>query len=59
MEREGTGASLAFELVGLGERPPLLLLHGFMSSNLQWEPNRETLGRHFRLIAAELWGHGD
>ena len=39
-------------------RPVLLLLHGFMSSNLQWALNREGLARHFRLAAAELWGHG-
>lgn len=59
METRAAGASLAFDLVGPKEQPALLLVHGFMSSNLQWEPNRETLGRHFRLIATELWGHGD
>ena len=39
--------------------PALLLVHGFMSCNLQWAPNRPALQQHFRLLAAELWGHGD
>ncbi len=38
--------------------PALLLLHGFLSSNLQWEPNWTVLREHFRLVAVELWGHG-
>jgi len=29
-----------------------------MSSNLQWALNREGLARHYRVAAAELWGHG-
>lgn len=29
-----------------------------MSSNLQWEPNWHGLRQRFRLVAAELWGHG-
>lgn len=46
------------DVEGDGSRPTLLLLHGFMSSNLQWELNRKRLGEHFRLAAVELWGHG-
>lgn len=49
---------LHFEVDGDESRPPLLLIHGLMSSNLQWAPNRERLGEHFRLVAVELWGHG-
>ncbi|MDJ0850925.1 MAG: alpha/beta fold hydrolase [Myxococcota bacterium] len=49
---------LHVELDGNPERPPLLLLHGFLSSNVQWSLNREGLGRHFRLALAEIWGHG-
>jgi pimeloyl-ACP methyl ester carboxylesterase len=30
-----------------------------MSCNLQWAPNRPALQQHFRLLGAELWGHGD
>ena len=49
---------LNVELAGAAGRPPLLLLHGFLSCNLQWEPNRARLGERFRLVMAELWGHG-
>jgi len=49
---------LHVEVLGGDERPALLLLHGFLSCNLQWEPNRELLSQHFRLVMAELFGHG-
>jgi len=51
-------AELNVDIDGSETGPALLLLHGFMSSNLQWEPNREALQKHFRLIAVDLWGHG-
>jgi len=38
--------------------PPLLLVHGFLSSNAQWDLNHEALGEHHRLIMVELVGHG-
>jgi pimeloyl-ACP methyl ester carboxylesterase len=50
--------SLNFEVEGPDALPTLLLLHGFLSSNLQWSPNRAGLNRHFRLVMVELWGHG-
>jgi len=50
--------TLHVEIEGRESQPALLLLHGFMSSNLQWLPNRETLREHFRLVQVELWGHG-
>ena len=37
---------------------PMLLLHGFLSSNAQWHLNREALGEHYRLLMVELVGHG-
>jgi pimeloyl-ACP methyl ester carboxylesterase len=49
---------LHFEVDGDEGGQPLLLLHGFMSSNLQWALNRERLRGRFRLVAVELWGHG-
>jgi pimeloyl-ACP methyl ester carboxylesterase len=49
---------LHFDLDGTPGKPALLMIHGFMSSNLQWAPNRGDLGEHFRLVAVELWGHG-
>jgi pimeloyl-ACP methyl ester carboxylesterase len=50
--------ALGFEMAGRADRPALLLLHGFMSSNLQWEPNLDGLQARFRWVAVELWGHG-
>ncbi|TJZ90926.1 alpha/beta fold hydrolase [Paracoccus gahaiensis] len=38
-------------------RPPLLLLHGFLSSRNHWQPNA-ALSRQFRCIRVELPGHG-
>ena len=50
--------SLHYEVDGSAGKPALLLLHGILSSNLQWEPNRAALSEHFRLVSVELWGHG-
>ena len=41
----------------ISEKPPLLLLHGMMSSRNHWRLN-EGLARHFRRIRVELPGHG-
>jgi pimeloyl-ACP methyl ester carboxylesterase len=49
---------LYFEISGQPAQPALLLVHGFLSSNLQWSPNLAALGRRFRVVAVELWGHG-
>jgi len=46
------------EVSGDEGKPSLQLLHGFMSSNLQWAPNWDALRRAFRVVAVELWGHG-
>lgn len=50
--------ALYVEEAGRKDRPPVLLLHGFMSSNLQWEPNRQRLGADLRLLLVEQPGHG-
>ena len=50
--------ALAYETSGDPRAPAIMLLHGFMSSNAQWLPNREALGRDHRLVLVELWGHG-
>ncbi|RWR28041.1 alpha/beta fold hydrolase [Sinirhodobacter populi] len=39
--------------------PPLLLLHGLLSSRNGWLPNLAALRSRYRLILAELPGHGD
>lgn len=38
--------------------PPLLLVHGLLSSCNHWRANREALSRRFRLIWVDLPGHG-
>lgn len=49
--------ALAFEAVpGLG--PRAFLLHGILSSRLQWEPNLPSLSRCVRPVVFDLWGHG-
>ncbi|MFT7599521.1 MAG: pimeloyl-ACP methyl ester carboxylesterase [Acidimicrobiales bacterium] len=52
------GNKLYVEEAGRSDGPPALLLHGFMSSNLQWEPNRTGLGEQLRLLLTEQPGHG-
>ncbi|MGB5756583.1 MAG: alpha/beta hydrolase [Acidimicrobiales bacterium] len=53
-----TEDQLNVEDSGNPDGPPVLFLHGFMSSNLQWEPNRAGLGAELRLLLAEQPGHG-
>jgi pimeloyl-ACP methyl ester carboxylesterase len=48
---------LAYEVDGQG--PPLLLIHGTMSSRRVWDPVRERLARERRLILIDLPGMGD
>ena len=50
--------SLHADVSGDEAQPALLLLHGFLSSNLQWSLNQQALTEHFRPVAVELWGHG-
>ena len=42
-----------------GEKgPPLLLVHGFLSSRAQWRANIKGLTSFCRPVVVELWGHG-
>lgn len=50
---------LAHHTYGNPDNPPVLLLHGFMSSRYQWMGNQDALSEHFFLVMVELWGHGD
>lgn len=43
---------------GNPDGPPVVFLHGFLSSNLQWELNRTRLESELRTIYVELPGHG-
>ena len=49
---------LHVEEAGNPAGPPLVLVHGFLSSNAQWDLNRHALGEHYRLLMVELLGHG-
>lgn len=41
-----------------GDGPPLILLHGFFYDAFLWADNLETLSRHFKVYAMDLWGCG-
>lgn len=40
-------------------KPALSLVHGFLSSRHHWLLNLSDLRQHYRIILAELPGHGD
>lgn len=40
-----------------GSGPPLLLVHGFLSSPAQWLDNLDALGAHCTPVTVKLWGH--
>jgi 3-oxoadipate enol-lactonase len=50
------GKTIAYNVYGGGE--PLLLIHGAQGSSVEWKPQLEPLGQHFRLIAPDVRGHG-
>jgi 2-succinyl-6-hydroxy-2,4-cyclohexadiene-1-carboxylate synthase len=52
------GDELRLHVVSSGEGPPLLLLHGFTGSLSTWDYFRSRLDSSFRVIAADLPGHG-
>lgn len=49
---------LNYEVTGNPDGPTLVLMHGFMSSNAQWDLNVAPLGEHLQLVLVELMGHG-
>jgi len=49
---------LHYETAGDPNMPAVLLIHGFMSSNRQWDLNVERLSAQHHLVMVELWGHG-
>jgi 2-succinyl-6-hydroxy-2,4-cyclohexadiene-1-carboxylate synthase len=53
-----TRTSLHVEPRGTPGRPPVLFLHGLLSSNLQWELHRPAFDPALHWFCAELWGHG-
>lgn len=41
-----------------GVGPPMLFVHGFLSSRAQWRASLRPLGAVCRPVVVELWGHG-
>lgn len=52
-----TKTTMSFLDVGSGF--PVLLGHSYLFDKSMWSPQIETLAKHFRVIAPDLWGHGD
>lgn len=50
------GIDIYYEEYGSGK--PLVLLHGFGGCTQNWLPFTQELSKHYRLIAADLRGHG-
>ena len=51
------GGTIAWRCFGAGR--PLALLHGGFGSWTHWIRNVEALGRHYRVLAADMAGYGD
>jgi pimeloyl-ACP methyl ester carboxylesterase len=58
VELRGREPHLASESFGAAGAPAIVLVHGILSSNLQWERNRAALSERLRVVSVELWGHG-
>jgi pimeloyl-ACP methyl ester carboxylesterase len=55
-EVEVEGGTLPVAIAGGG--PPLMMLHGWTLDHRMWEPQLETLARHYRLIMIDRRGFG-
>jgi pimeloyl-ACP methyl ester carboxylesterase len=49
----------AFTAIDSGEGETVVLAHGYLWDAEMWRPQIEALSRHYRVIAPNLWGHGD
>lgn len=45
-------------VVDEGRGFPVLLGHSYLWDSKMWQPQRDALRAHFRLITPDLWGHG-
>ncbi len=52
-----SGATINFVMAGSG--PPLLLLHGYPQTNIEWRKVAPQLAQKFTVVAADLRGYGD
>ncbi len=51
-------ALLSYRLYTLSNRPTLILLHGFLGSQMDWLEFIPSLNKHFSILAFDLPGHG-
>jgi len=47
------------EYVDLGEGPPVVLVHGLLGSHKSWGPQIDMLAEKYRVVAPDLFGHGE
>ena len=60
VELPGRGTTRVWECTGPPGAGTLMLIHGVAgTAELNWGKVLEPLGRHFRVVAADLRGHGD
>jgi pimeloyl-ACP methyl ester carboxylesterase len=52
---EGEGSLL---VAGVADAPPIVLVHGLAANSCAWLPVMSRLEAHYRLVAADLPGHG-
>ena len=50
---------VSINLVHGGDGPPLLLLHGYPQTHIEWHKIAPTLAEHYTVVAADLRGYGD
>ena len=54
---EAKGVSI--HLVHGGAGPPLLLLHGYPQTHVEWHKMAPALAEHYTVVAPDLRGYGD
>lgn len=60
IELPGRGVTRIWECAGPPGAPVLMLIHGVtFTAELNWGKSFDVLGRHFRVVAMDLRGHGD
>jgi len=57
LKTKTSGATINFVTAGSG--PPLLLLHGYPQTHLEWRQIAPQLSKKFTVVAADLRGYGD
>src|SRR5579863_5580271 len=57
LTQKTSGATINFVTAGSG--PPLLLLHGYPQTHIEWRDVAPQLAKKFTVVAADLRGYGD